>query len=353
MATPATSPPPSRPRTHCGTVVLPRADVRRLLRMPECIGAVEQAFARHAQGKAIPPDVLGVHVDGGGFHVKTAGMRAEAADHDGRSVFVAKVNANFPGNPSRHGLPTIQGVVALFDAVDGRLLALLDSIEITSVRTAAATGVAAKYLARSDASTVTICGCGEQSRSQLRALACVRPLRRVMAFDADAGRAGLFAADMSRELEIDVEAVGELGAATRESDIWVTCTPARRWLIGRQHVAIGAFVAAVGADSPEKQEVEPELLASSVVVADILDQCAAIGDLHHALEAGVMARGDVRAELADVVSGRIPGRQSAHETIVFDSTGTALQDVAAAQLVYDRALATGAGITLDLGGGVG
>jgi ornithine cyclodeaminase/alanine dehydrogenase-like protein (mu-crystallin family) len=278
--------------------------------MPECIGAVERAFLRHAEGKAIPPEVLGVHVEGGGFHVKTAGMLAGAANGDGRAVFVAKVNANFPGNPGHHGLPTIQGVVALFDAIDGRVLALLDSSEITSVRTAAATGVAAKYLARSDATTVTICGCGEQSRNQLRALACVRPLRRVLAFDTEPGRADAFAVEMARELEIDVETVRELGGATRRSDIWVTCTPTRRWFVGRQHVAMGAFVAAVGADNPEKQEIEPELLASNVVVADILDPCAAIGDLHHAFDAGLMARSDVRAELADVIAGRIQGRQS-------------------------------------------
>ncbi len=138
--------------------------------------------ATHAE-ETIPPGVLGAHVEGGGFHVKSAGLLDAV---DGRPVFAAKVNANFPGNPDRNGLPTIQGVIALFDAADGRLLALLDSIEITSLRTAAATAVAAKYLAP-DAGTVTICGCGEQARNQLRALACVRPVERVMALDLNAG----------------------------------------------------------------------------------------------------------------------------------------------------------------------
>src|SRR6476659_4596777 len=148
-----------------GTLVLTRKDVSRVLRMPECIEAVERGFLRHARGESIPPGVLGTHVAGGGFHVKSAGLLDAV---DGRPVFAAKVNANFPGNPDRHTLPTIQGVIALFDAADGRLLALLDSIEITSLRTAAATAVAAKYLAP-DAGTVTICGCGEQARNQLRA----------------------------------------------------------------------------------------------------------------------------------------------------------------------------------------
>jgi ornithine cyclodeaminase/alanine dehydrogenase-like protein (mu-crystallin family) len=195
-----------------------------------------------------------------------------------------------------------------------------------------------------------VCGCGEQSRYQLRALACVRPLRRVLAFDLNAGRATRFAADMAAELGVETAVIGEPADAAATTDIWVTCTTARRWFLGRAHVAAGAFVAAVGADNPEKQELEPELLARNVVVADVLGQCAAMGDLHHAIAAGLMAREQVRAELADVVSGRKPGRLAPEEIVVFDSTGTALQDVAAAALVYQRARSTGAGLTVRLGG---
>jgi ornithine cyclodeaminase/alanine dehydrogenase-like protein (mu-crystallin family) len=339
---------PSPPSTPTPVRILSRADVRQLIDLRQCIDAVEDAFRRHALGRSIPPAVLAAHVDGGGFHVKTAGMLGDAKRP--RSMFAAKINANFPANPTTSGLPTIQGVIALFDATDGQVLALLDSTEITSVRTAAATAVAAKYLAHTAASVVTVCGCGEQSKSQLRALACVRPLRRVMAYDVEADRASSFAREMTAELGLDIVAVRELGDATASSDIWVTCTTARHWFLGRRHVASGAFVAAVGADNPEKQEIEPELLAENVVVADVLEQCAAIGDLHHALDGGVMQRHDVRAELAEIVTGRIIGRRSDAEIIVFDSTGTALQDVAVAALVYDRALASAAGLTIDLGG---
>jgi len=336
------------PSPSTNTLVLSRADVRQLLGMRECIDAVEDAFRRHAMGETIAPGVLGAHVEGGGFHVKTAGFLGAA--HGTRPIFAAKVNANFPGNPARHALPTIQGVIALFDAEVGRLLALLDSIEITSVRTAAATAVAARHLARNDASVVTVCGCGEQGRSQLRALACVKPLVRAMAVDLTRDRAAAFAREMSGDLGIDIQPVTSLGSDTRQSDIWITCTPAHRWFLGREHVAPGAFIAAVGADNPEKQEIEPALLATSTVVADILDQCATIGDLHHALNAGVMQRRDVHAELAEVVSGQKPGRKSADEIIVFDSTGTALQDVAAARLVYERARSAGIGTSVDLTG---
>lgn len=325
------------------TLVLSRHDVRRLMSMDECIDAVETAFRDHALGRSISPGILGSHVPGGGFHVKTAGLVA-----DRQSVFVAKVNANFPGNPSRFGLPTIQGVIVMYDAINGRPLAILDSIEITSIRTAAASAVAARHLARGDAATATVCGCGEQGRSQVRALTRVRPIRQVLAFDTDFAKAERYAQELSDELDVGITPVGELGTKTRRSDIWVTCTTSRRWFVGREHVAPGSLVLAVGADNEEKQEIEPALLAESTVVTDVLDQCAAIGDLHHALELGVMRRESVHAELADVVSGRRPGRQRDDEIIVFDSTGTALQDVAAARLVYERAVATGVGLYVDL-----
>jgi ornithine cyclodeaminase/alanine dehydrogenase-like protein (mu-crystallin family) len=155
---------------------------------------------------------------------------------------------------------------------------------------------------------------------------------------------------MAAELHLDVFVAREPSEVAHDTNVWVTCTPAHHWFLGRQHVEPGSFIAAVGADNPEKQEIEPELLAAGVVVADILDQCATIGDLHHALDAGVMHREDVRAELADLVAGTKTGRHSADEIIIFDSTGTALQDVAAAAIVYERAMATGAGIAIDLGG---
>ena len=326
------------------TLVLTRGDVRRLLAPAECIEAVEWAFRLHAEGRTFGTGLLGAHVPGGGFHTKTAGIARGA-----RAYFAAKTNANFPDNPRLRGLPTIQGVIALFDAGSGELLALLDSIEVTSLRTAAATAVAAKYLARDDASTVTICGCGEQGRSHLRALSQVRPLRSAFAFDVDGERAARYAADMRAELGLDVRPAGELRPATLASDIVVTCTPARRHFLGAADVRPGTFVAAVGADNPAKQEIDPALLAASTVVTDVTEQCAAIGDLHHAIEAGVMRRDDVRAELAEVVVGRIGGRRTPDEVIVFDSTGTAIQDVAAAALVYERAASTGACVAVGLG----
>ena len=307
------------------------ADVRTLLSIEECIAAVERAFRLHGEGKAPKPGVLGVHASHGTFHIKAGILDV------GRPYFAAKTNANFPGNMERHGLPTIQGVIVLFDAERGTPLAILDSREITSLRTGAATAVAAKYLARDDASIATICGCGVQGRTQLAAVAAVRSLTRVYAIDRDAQEARRFAREMSNELGIDVVAASDLGAASRESDICVTCTPSRTAILGAGDVSAGAFVAGVGADNEDKQELAPALLKRAAVIVDILDQAAVAGDLHHAIAAGVMTRNDVRAELGEVVAGRKPGRMHNDEIIVFDSTGTALQDVAAAVAVYEKA----------------
>lgn len=174
-------------------------------------------------------------------------------------------------------------------------------------------------------------------------------MRRAYAFDTDHAVAQAYAREMAAELDLDVSAARDSVEAVRDCDVCVTCTPSRRAFLLREHVRPGTFVAAVGADSGDKQEIDPALLAASVLVVDVLDQCAAIGDLHHALEAGVLTRESVHAELAEVVTGRKPGRRSPEEITVFDSTGTALQDVAAAALVYEKAVASGAGLRVALG----
>ena len=324
------------------TCLLTRRDVEALLGWDECIAAVEDAFRLHGEGRSLAPGVLGVSAPHGGFHIKAAGLEL------GRLYFAVKTNANFSDNPRRHGLPAIQGVIVLCDADDGRPLAVMDSIEVTIRRTAAATAVAAKHLARSDARAVTICGCGSQGRAQLQALARVLPLEHAWAFDTDESTARTYAADMAAELGIEVTPITDLAAGLAASDVCVTCTPSRKPFLMREHVRPGTFVAAVGADNSDKQELDPHLMAAGVVVTDVLEQCAAIGDLHHALAAGVMSREDVHAELADLVVRRKSGRRSSDEITIFDSTGTALQDVAAAVVAYEKALTAGVGLRIAL-----
>jgi ornithine cyclodeaminase/alanine dehydrogenase-like protein (mu-crystallin family) len=300
--------------------------------LDECIAAVEGAFKAQAEGRSLPSGLLGVHAIDGGFHIKAAGLELS------RPYFAAKVNGNFMHNKARFGLPSIQGLIVLCDAENGAPLAVMDSMEITILRTGAATGVAVRYLAREDATTATICGCGNQGRVSLRALVRVRRLERVFAFDTDDEQAARYAKDLSDELQLAVTVVRDLPAAFRQSDIIVTCTPSKQPFLFQADVAPGTFIAAVGADNETKQELDPHLLANSKVVADSLAQCAAHGDLKLALQLGLLTQTQIHAELGEVVAGHKPGRVTRNEVIVFDSTGTALQDVAAAALVYEKAV---------------
>jgi ornithine cyclodeaminase/alanine dehydrogenase len=303
--------------------------------------AVEHAFKLHGEGRTQPPGILGVHARDGGFHIKAGLLDLN------RSYFAAKVNANFPENGKRYGLPTIQGVVVLCDGGNGYPLALIDSIEITIQRTGAATGVAAKHLARPDSKTATICGCGNQGRISLRALTKVLPIEVVWAYDRDQSQAQNFAIELGKELGMDVEVVDDLETAVRQSDVCVTCTPSTQPFLSEALVAPGTFIAAVGADNPEKRELEPTLLGRSKLVVDVLEQGATIGELHHALDAGVITRDDVYAELGEVTAGLKSGRTSRDEIIIFDSTGMALQDVVTAAAVYEKAVTEGVGTLVN------
>jgi alanine dehydrogenase len=323
-------------------LVLSRSDVRALLTVGDCIEAVEDAFRLHANGASLGPGVLGVPAPGGGFHIKAAGLIGPQA-----SFFAAKTNANYPENPRQWGLPTIQGVVVLADAVNGGPLAVMESGSLTALRTGAATAVAAKHLARRGAGTVTIVGCGAQGLIQLEALAEVLPVARVRLVDVDVARAHALATH-AEALGMRVDVASAVGPAARDCDVLVTCTPSRHAFVRRDDVAPGTFIAAVGADSQGKQELAVDLVAGATLVVDVLDQCAEIGELQHALGAGIMTRAQVHAELAEVVNGTRPGRTRADEVTIFDSTGTALEDVAAAMAVYRRARASGRGIDVKL-----
>jgi len=322
-------------------LVLTPRDIQTLLTLEESIEAVERAFRLYGEGKAAPPAVLSMHTEHGGFHIK-AGMLCL-----NRQYFGAKVNGNFPGNPARCGLPTIQGVVILCDAGNGTRLAVMDSRDITTLRTAAATAVAAKYLSRKDSQVVTVCGCGTQGRVQLRALARVRPVKGAFAYDSDREQAARFSRELASELNVKVTQVTDLAAAACQSDICVTCTPSHEPLLGPDDVRPGAFVAAIGADNPHKQEIHPGLMAKSKIICDVVEQCAMMGDLHHALDAGAMTIADVHAELGAIVAGQKPGRESQEEIIIFDSTGMALQDVTTAAMLYEKAEKLGSGVRLN------
>jgi alanine dehydrogenase len=323
-------------------LLLTRSDIRGLMDIEDWLEAVETGFAALAEGRAQAPPPMAIDGLAGAFHAKGASLRLD------RLYVALKLNGNFPGNREARGLPTIQGAVLLCDGESGSLLAILDSIEVTLRRTAAATALAARFLARSESRTILICGCGEQGAAHLTALRGVLPLERGLAWDIDSERAEALARAETAD-GLEVEAVSDLAAAAAASDVIVTCTTARSPFLHASFIRAGTFVAGVGADSPDKNELHPELMRSATVVADIAGQCSAMGDLNHAIAAGLMAQGDVHAEMADLVSGRKRGRGSAEEIIVFDSTGTAVQDCAAAATIFRRATKAGHDRSIHLG----
>lgn len=325
-----------------GMLLLSRSEVADLLSIEEYIEAVEHVFHLYGEGKTQPPGILGVHAHDGGFHIKAGILEFD------RSFFAAKINANFPQNAKRFGLPLIQGVVVLADAQNGSPLAIMDSMEITVQRTGAATAVAAKYLARRDSKSILICGCGNQGRVSIQAISKIFSLEQVFGYDIDAGQAQRFANELSDELKISVETTNDLREAMKHSDICVTCTPSTRFFLKHDYVQPGTFIAAVGADSETKQELEPLLVAQNKTVVDMVEQCASIGELHHAIASGLMTKQHVHAELGEVVAGTKPGRTSPDEIIIFDSTGMALQDVIAAATVFEKAVDKGVGRILNL-----
>jgi ornithine cyclodeaminase/alanine dehydrogenase len=324
-------------------LILRRSEVAALMDPAAYVAAVEQGFRSYAKGEAFVPMPMHIPVQEGGFHAKGARVLLD------RPYVAVKVNGNLPRNPQRNGLPTIQGVLVLCDANDGSVLAVMDSIEITLKRTAATTALAARYLARADASSVAICGCGEQGRAQLAALAEVISVQRVLAWDIEPDRAREFAHDMREALALEVTPVDDVRTAALRSDIIVTATSSQMPFLAKEFVSAGTFVAGVGADSPEKNELAPDLLASAKIVVDVLAQCVVMGDLHHAIDAGRVKAADVYADLGDLVVGRKSGRTDKTEITVFDSTGFAIEDTASAAYIYQRAVARNVGSFVPFG----
>ncbi len=323
--------------TSSATLLLSRSDVAALLSLDDCVDAVEGAFRMAGLGLAAPPGILGVPARDGGFHIKAALLDLS------RPYFAAKLNGNFRGNRERFGLPTIQGVIALFDGENGRPLALMDSIEITLLRTAAATAVAAPVSGppRFEESPSCAAAARRAGSSCGRSPACFRSSGSTPATRTRRPPSG-FARELAPRLGLEITPAAEPGPALRRSDVGVTCTTSRRAFLRDEDVPPGMFLAAVGADSPDKQELDPAILRRARLFVDSREQCATIGEWHHALADGSGPSPEA-TELAEVVAGAKPGRLSPEEVTVFDSTGIALEDVAAAAAVYEKAVATGRG----------
>jgi alanine dehydrogenase len=320
-------------------LILTRTDTEGLLALDVCIAAVTEAFRSHGEGEALTGSRRHVPAPGGGFHVAIGGTP---------ELLSVKVNGHFApaeeGGRSRMG-----GAIYLADATSGEPVALVDSRAVTLVRTAAATAVAVRYLAQPGARTALLVGAGRQARGQIEALQLSMSPGHLSVWDRHPERA-TEAVEFARSLGIDAVAVDEIGPAARSSDVIVTATPARGPILDDADVPPGALVVALGADQPGKQELDPALLVRAKVVVDITEQCATSGELAGAIQAGLMTVDDVHAGLGEVVAGIKPGRADAAETFVFDSTGTGLQDAAAARVIVDAARRLGRGVEIQLAG---
>jgi ornithine cyclodeaminase/alanine dehydrogenase-like protein (mu-crystallin family) len=305
------------------------------------VAAVEEAFRAHAEGHNL--GLVRTHLgalEGGAFHLVAGGIAGV-----GTGAVAVKLNGRFPPKPGESG-QRVSGVVLLSDAVSGSPLALMDSMTVTHLRTAAVTALVTRRLRRPDAATALLVGAGRQAQGQVDALQ-LSGISRILINDQNVENARRVASyARSRGLQADVAA--NIAEGLTETHIVVTITPAREPLISVDAVRDGTLVIALGADAPGKQELDPQLLVRGRVVVDLVDQARESGELQHALAAGILNISDVAAELGEVVAGQKAGRQSDDQVIVFDGTGTALQDVAAAQLLVAAARVSGAGAEVDL-----
>ena len=324
--------------------ILREAEIRRLIGPAQALAAVREAFARLGRGQATVPGVINLDLPQhhGEVHVKGAYLH-------GSPFYSIKEAAGFYDNP-RRALPVGSGLVLVFDAQTGMLrFLLLDNGYLTELRTGAAGALAADLLARREVSTVGIIGSGGQARYQLAALLEVRRPRRVLVFGRSPASAATFAREMEGRFEVPVVTVASAREAVVESDIVVTTTPSRVPIVFVEWLRPGTHVTAVGADGPDKRELDVAVLArADKIVADRLDQCLRLGEIHHAVAEGAMDAGRVYAELGELAAGLKPGRTSADEITVADLTGVGVQDAAVADHVCAAALASGAGDTIRL-----
>jgi alanine dehydrogenase len=224
----------------------------------------------------------------------------------------------------------------------------MDGTWITNIRTGAGAAVAAKYFARKDSRTVAMLGAGAQARTQLIGLNEVLDIRGVRVNDVIPEKARGYADEMSKKLGLDVKPVDDTGEAVKGADVIVTVTPVRKPILMNEWVSDGMHINAIGADAPGKQELDPQILRRAKIIVDDLEQALHAGEVNVPLSKGLITRDDIRAELGEVITGKKPGRTSREDITVFDSTGLAVQDIATAWTIYQKAMKMGKGKEVEL-----
>jgi ornithine cyclodeaminase len=286
---------------------------------------IRDAFRAEGEGRTHVPPVINLEIPSarGEFHIKTAHI-------EGVPNVAIKIASGFYDNPAK-GLPSGSGMMALFDASTGLPVALLlDNGFLTDLRTGAAGAVAADLLARRSIATVGVIGSGIQARHQVRCLRVVRAFSRIVAWSPTRERLDAYCAEMTAD-GCDVIAAASAEEVCAEADVLITTTPSRAPMVRGAWLREGMHVTAVGSDSPGKWELDPDCLdRADLVVVDRYEQCAAFGELKHALDAAVLTQHRVHAELGEIAAGTKAGRTSDTQITVADLTGVGFQDTAIA-----------------------
>ena len=312
-----------------------------ILTMPDVIEAVEEGF-RSAGEKDDVPVRLPVHV----ADRSAVALFMPAYLHGSRTLG-AKVVSAFHDNPSR-GLPMISGFYVLCDAETGRLIALMDATFLTGIRTAAASAVATKYLARADAKVLGVIGTGVQGQFHVDAIRAVRPIEEIVVFNRTVERGRAFVEDLESR-GISCRLMDTAADCAAEADVLAVCTSSKTPLFDGGLARPGTHVNAVGVFTPDSQELDAALIRRARVYVDTYEGAfEEAGDIIVPLRAGDITRDHVRAELTELVTGRKVGRTSDAEITVFKSVGYAMEDAVTARLAYERAEGAGIGATFDL-----
>ncbi|MFB6079675.1 MAG: ornithine cyclodeaminase family protein [Haloferacaceae archaeon] len=323
------------------TLLLDGEAVEANAALAEVVGAVEEAFAAYERGDATMPPKAYVDLPRYDGDFRSMPAYLDAGDWDAAGV--KWVNSH-PKNPERHDLPTVMGTMIYSDPATAFPLAVMDGTTLTAKRTGAAAAVATDHLAVPDATSLGLVGAGTQAHTQLAAIATVRDVETVVVADRDEERVAAFVARHADRFDVRAGSVAEAAAC----DVVSTTTPVREPIVERGMVGPHTHVNAMGADAAGKHELADDLLLAATVVIDDYDQCTHSGEINVPYGAGVLTDDDVHAELGAVVTGAAAGRTDEDGVTVFDSTGLAIQDVAAAHVVYEHARADGAGTPFDL-----
>jgi alanine dehydrogenase len=319
-------------------LIITEEDVKSLLSMREAIEVMETVFRAYAENgvQMIPRQYVFFEEHRG----KTGFMPAYIGPMEAAGV---KIVSHHEKNPSEHSLPAVQATTILNDVKTGLPLAMIGATYSTMIRTGAIAAVAAKYLSRQDSKVAGIIGAGVQGMGQLIGLTEVRKLQKAFVYDISEKQRERFVKEMSATLGMEVVPVEDAEKVVRESDIVALATPALTPVIENQWISKGTHINTVGVSTPGKQEVPTETLKQSKVVVDQFDQTSRMGGINMAISAGLLRKEDIYAEIGEIVTGKKQGRESREEITVFVTSGLAFQDIAVANLVYQKAKERGSG----------